>query len=76
MTKDAVDSYLCKNGYPIENGASLYGGDHDVYKQFTNRDERLYYTVCPPHKVKLTAWLNICAICIRRSENITARQSW
>lgn len=54
MTKDAVDSYLCKNGYPIENGASLYGGDHDVYKQFTNRDERLYYTVCPPHKVKLT----------------------
>ncbi len=21
-------------------------------------------------------WLNICAICIRRSENITARQSW
>ena len=51
MTKDAVDSYLCKNGYPIENGASLYGGDHDVYKQFTNRDERLYYTVCPHHRL-------------------------
>ena len=24
MTKDAVDSYLCKNGYPIENGGRVY----------------------------------------------------
>lgn len=54
MTKDAVDSYLCSNGLPIANVNSNYGGDKDIYAQFTDRDYRLYHTVCPPHKVRLT----------------------
>lgn len=51
-TKDAVDSYLCKNGKPIGAPTSSYGGDKDVYKQFRDRDERLYLTVCPPYMVE------------------------
>lgn len=51
VTKDAVDSYLCSNGLPVANAASGYGGDHDLYAQFTDRDPRLYYTVCPPYRV-------------------------
>lgn len=54
MTKDAVDSYLCSNGLPIGNVNSQYGGDKDVYAQFTDRDYRLYFTVCPPYRVNLT----------------------
>lgn len=51
-TKDAVDSYLCQNGYPIANAASNYAGDHNVYDQFRNRDYRLYLTICPPYMVE------------------------
>lgn len=50
-TKDAVDSYLCKDGRPIST-SSYYGGDKDIYKQFRDRDYRLYLTICPPYMVK------------------------
>lgn len=53
-TKDAVDSYLCSNGLPINKEGSGYGGDKDVYAQFMNRDYRLYLTVCPPYMVEKT----------------------
>lgn len=49
-TKDAVDSYLCNDGYPI-GSSPAYDGDKNVYAQFRNRDHRLYYTVCPPYKI-------------------------
>lgn len=51
-TKDAVDSYLCKDGRPVSTTTSEYGGDKDVYGQFTDRDHRLYLTICPPYMVK------------------------
>lgn len=53
LTKDAIDSYLCTDGLPVKKSA-VYEGDKDVYAQFRNRDRRLYYTVVPPYKVKLT----------------------
>lgn len=52
-TKDAVDSYLCSDGKPIST-SKMYQGDKNVYKQFRNRDYRLYQTVCPPYMVKIT----------------------
>lgn len=60
-TKDAVDSYLCKDGRPISTTTSGYGGDKDVYKQFTDRDYRLYLTICPPYMV---------------TKNISASSEW
>lgn len=53
LTKDAIDSYLCTDGLPVKK-STVYDGDKDVYAQFRNRDRRLYYTVVPPYKVKLT----------------------
>ena len=53
LTKDAVDSYLCTDGKPIAT-SEVYEGDHDIYAQFRNRDRRMYYTVTPPYRVKLT----------------------
>ena len=53
VTKDAVDSYLCTDGRPIST-SKVYEGDKDIYAQFRNRDRRLYYTVTPPYKVKIT----------------------
>ncbi|MEG1545367.1 MAG: RagB/SusD family nutrient uptake outer membrane protein [Tannerellaceae bacterium] len=50
-TKDAVDSYLCRDGKPVGNTTSRYGGDKDVFAQFRDRDYRLYHTVCPPYMV-------------------------
>ena len=49
-TKDAVDSYLCKDGKAI-SASTLYQGDKTMYAQFRNRDRRLYFNVCPPFKV-------------------------
>lgn len=49
-TKDAVDSYLCIDGYPVST-SSIYDGDKNVYNQFRSRDYRLYYTICPPYKI-------------------------
>lgn len=51
-TKDAVDSYLCKDGRPISTTTSNYGGDKNIYGQFRDRDYRLYLTICPPYMVK------------------------
>lgn len=53
ITKDAIDSYLCTDGRPVST-SKVYEGDKDVYAQFRNRDRRLYYTVVPPYRVKLT----------------------
>lgn len=53
LTKDAVDSYLCTDGRPVST-STVYNGDKNVYAQFRNRDRRLYYTVTPPYKVKIT----------------------
>lgn len=53
LTKDAVDSYLCADGRPVST-SKVYEGDKDMYAQFRNRDRRLYYTVIPPYKVKIT----------------------
>lgn len=51
-TKDAVDSYLCKDGRPVSTTTSHYGGDKNIYGQFRDRDYRLYLTICPPYMVK------------------------
>ena len=51
-TKDAVDSYLCKDGRPVSTTTSNYGGDKNIYGQFRDRDYRLYLTICPPYMVK------------------------
>ena len=53
LTKDAVDSYLCSDGRPVST-SKVYEGDKDLNAQFRHRDRRLYWTVVPPYKVKLT----------------------
>lgn len=50
MTKDAVESYLCKDGKPVST-STVYAGDNTMYDEFRNRDLRLYWTVVPPYKV-------------------------
>ncbi len=49
LCKDAVDSYLCKDGKTIAN--SDYFEGFGVHEEFRNRDLRLLFTVCPPYKV-------------------------
>ena len=53
LTKDAVNSYLCTDGKPV-GSSSVYESDDDVYKEFRNRDNRLYFTVLPPYKINIT----------------------
>ncbi len=53
LAKDAVESYLCSDGLPVST-SSLYAGDSSMYKEFRNRDRRLYFTVVPPYKVTVT----------------------
>lgn len=53
LTKDAVESYLCTDGLPIGT-SKVYEGDENMYTEFRNRDRRLYYTVMPPYRVKIT----------------------
>ena len=53
LTKEAVDSYLCSDGRPVST-SKVYEGDKDLNAQFRHRDRRLYWTVVPPYKVKLT----------------------
>lgn len=53
LTKDAMNSYLCTDGKPVAT-STVYEGDDDVYKEFRNRDRRLYYTVMPPYRIKIT----------------------
>jgi hypothetical protein len=52
LTRDAVESYLCADGKPISL-SPLYQGDASLYTEMRNRDQRLYFTVLPPYKVKL-----------------------
>lgn len=54
MNHKTVDLYLMKNGKPIDNPASGYHGDKDMYAEFRDRDPRLYHVVMPPYKVKQT----------------------
>lgn len=51
-TKDLVNLYLCNDGKPIAT-SPLYDGDKSVYDEFRNRDYRLYFTIVPPHRVKV-----------------------
>ena len=48
LTKWAADSYVTKNGLPIQqSGNAQYLGDDDITKVFTNRDPRYAKTVNP-----------------------------
>ncbi|PVD52701.1 RagB/SusD family nutrient uptake outer membrane protein [Terrimonas sp.] len=53
VSKDAVESYLCRDGKPVST-SSLYEGDHTMYDEFRHRDRRLYLTVLPPYRVFTT----------------------
>ena len=44
LTKDAIDAYLCKDGFPVSL-SSQYQGDADISKTLANRDDRLLKTV-------------------------------
>lgn len=44
LTKDAIDSYLCKDGLPISL-SPLYAGDDNITKTLTARDKRLLQSV-------------------------------
>ncbi|MFZ4261945.1 RagB/SusD family nutrient uptake outer membrane protein [Sphingobacterium sp. HJSM2_6] len=52
LTKSAVDLYLMKDGQTRWT-STQFAGDQDPYKEFRNRDIRLYYTVPPPFKVEV-----------------------
>lgn len=52
-TNDMVESYLCTDGKPISTSLSYHGDS--VYSAFRNRDQRLYWTVCPPYRVTMKA---------------------
>jgi len=49
LTKAAVDLYLLKDGQ-TRYTSPMFDGDTDPYKEFRNRDTRLYFTVPPPYK--------------------------
>ncbi|MDH7460272.1 RagB/SusD family nutrient uptake outer membrane protein [Chitinophagaceae bacterium 26-R-25] len=51
VTRDAVQSFLCKDGRPIATSA-VYQGNDSMYAEFKNRDKRLYFNVMPPYSVK------------------------
>lgn len=53
LSKDAVESYLCRDGKPVST-SDVYDGDHSMYDEFRHRDRRLYLTVLPPYKVFTT----------------------
>lgn len=50
LTKKAADLYLMKDGQTRWTSPQ-FAGDDTPYKEFRNRDIRLYYTVPPPFKV-------------------------
>lgn len=47
VSKDAIESYLDKNGLPIGHSSSLYKGDRSIANVMTDRDPRLSYTIVP-----------------------------
>lgn len=51
VTRDAVQSFLCRDGKPISTSA-VYQGNDSMYAEFKNRDKRLYFNVMPPYSVK------------------------
>jgi hypothetical protein len=51
VTRDAVQSFLCKDGRPIST-SPVYMGNDSMYAEFKNRDRRLYFNVLPPYSVK------------------------
>lgn len=53
LTKDAVESYLCRDGKPVST-SDVYDGDHSMHDEFRHRDRRLYLTVLPPYRVFTT----------------------
>ncbi len=52
LTKAAADLYLMKDGQTRWT-SPLFAGDETPFKEFRNRDIRLYYTVPPPYKVQV-----------------------
>ncbi|MGX5818062.1 RagB/SusD family nutrient uptake outer membrane protein [Chitinophaga lutea] len=53
LTKAAADLYLMKDGQ-TRFTSPQFAGDKNPYTEFRNRDKRLYFTVPPPFKVKVT----------------------
>lgn len=47
VSKDAIESYLDKNGLPINHPSSLYKGDKSIANVMADRDPRLSYTIIP-----------------------------
>jgi hypothetical protein len=50
LTRKAIDTYLMKDGQTRWT-SPLFQGDDGYYKEFRNRDSRLYYTTPAPYKV-------------------------
>jgi starch-binding outer membrane protein, SusD/RagB family len=53
LTKKAVDMYLMTDGQ-TRFTSPLFQGDKSPYTEFRSRDKRLYYTVPPPFKIKVS----------------------
>lgn len=47
VSKDAIESYLDKNGLPIGLPTSLYKGDKTISDVMADRDPRMKYTIIP-----------------------------
>jgi hypothetical protein len=47
VSKDAVESYLDKNGLPIAHPSSVYKGDKSIANVMADRDPRLAFTLAP-----------------------------
>ena len=49
LSKDLIESFLCKDGLPI-GVSELYQGDNTLEEEIANRDPRLYQVIDNPHK--------------------------
>jgi hypothetical protein len=50
LSKDFIESFLMKDGTPIYNSGSGYGGDDNQESEIANRDPRLYQLIDNQHK--------------------------
>ncbi len=50
LTRKAIDMYLMRDGQTRWTSPS-FAGEDTPYKEFRNRDLRLYLTTCPPYQV-------------------------
>ncbi|TKG97332.1 RagB/SusD family nutrient uptake outer membrane protein [Puteibacter caeruleilacunae] len=50
LTRAAMDLYLCKDGQSRWT-SPMFDGDQNIYDEFRNRDNRMYYTTVPPYKI-------------------------